>query len=266
MTETRFATSGSARIAYDIEGSGVAVVLLHAGLGDRSMWDAQIPAIAGRFRMIRIDMRGFGESIKPDEPYRPWVDVAAVMDQEKVDRAHVVGVSMGSGVAAEFAVAFPERLLSLTLIGSSVGSPIPDSLVEQWRHVDHLYETEGIDAANEFEMQMWIDGPDRTPDQIDPTLRERVRQMNLALFQRTDDEGERLELEASVEDGLAALTVPALVIWGDQDMHHIRNAGPPLTDLIPGARRIVIKDASHLPHMEKPDEFNGILLEFLSQS
>ena len=104
------ATVNGARIAYDVAGSGPAVLLLHAGIGDRRMWDAQVPAFAEHFTVIRFDARGFGETRKPDAPFAPYADAIALLDHLGISRAHVVGVSMGSQTAIEAAIAAPERV------------------------------------------------------------------------------------------------------------------------------------------------------------
>jgi 3-oxoadipate enol-lactonase len=116
------------RIAYDLAGSGPAVLLLHAGIGDRRMWDAQFPPFAEHFTVIRFDARGFGETRKPDAPFAPYADAIALLDHLGISRAHFVGVSMGSQTAIEAAIAAPERVSALVAVAARTGTPVSSSL------------------------------------------------------------------------------------------------------------------------------------------
>src|SRR5919112_5849615 len=176
-----------ARIAYDVAGSGPPVLLLHAGIGDRRMWDAQVPAFAEHFTVIRFDARGFGETRKPDAPFSSHADAIALLDHLDISRAHLIGVSMGSQTAIEAAVAASERVSALVAVASRTGTPVSPALRAGWERVDELYEAGDIAGAVEYELRMWVDGPDRDSDAVDPAMRERAREMNAALFERDDD-------------------------------------------------------------------------------
>lgn len=123
--ETKYAEVNGARIAYDVAGSGHPVVLLHAGIGDRRMWDDQISAFAERFTVIRYDARGFGGTIKPPAPFSPYADLISLLDDLGIAQAHLVGVSMGSHTAINAAVAAPERVSALVTVGARTGVPRP---------------------------------------------------------------------------------------------------------------------------------------------
>jgi pimeloyl-ACP methyl ester carboxylesterase len=254
-----------AQIAYDVAGSGPAVLLLHAGLGDRTMWDAQVPALANEFTVIRVDARGFGETRKPPVEYSSVADALAVLDHLGVEQAHVIGVSMGSQTAIELAVTAPDRVASLVAVSARAGVPVSPELRANWDYVDELYQAGDIDGANEYELRMWIDGPRRTPEMVDATFRERVREMNGALLLRDDDEGDEIKPDPSVEDRLGEITAPTLVLYGDQDIADVQQASPLLAQAIPGARLVVMPGASHLPQMEQPERFNEVVLGFLRE-
>ena len=252
-----------AQIAYDMAGSGPAVLLLHAGIGDRRMWDAQIPAFAEHCTVIRFDARGFGETRKPDAPFSPYADAIALLDHLGISRAHVIGVSMGSQTAIETAIAAPERVSSLVAVAARTGTPVSPALRAGWERVDELYEAGDIAGAVEYELRMWVDGPDRGPDAVDPEMRERVREMNAALFARDDEAGEEIPLDPPAAERLAEIAAPTLIVYGDKDVHDVRQAAGPLASTILGAQLAVIPDAAHLPQMERPELFNEIVLGFL---
>jgi 3-oxoadipate enol-lactonase len=252
-----------AQIAYDVTGSGPPVLLLHAGLGDRRMWDEQIPAFAEHFTVIRFDARGFGETVMPPTPYSPSADAIALLDHLGIERAHLVGVSMGSQTAIEVAVIAPDRVSALVAVAARTGTPVSPALRAGWDRANELFEAEDIAGAVEYELRMWVDGPDRGPEAVDPQMRERVREMNAALFARDDDQGEEIPLDPPAADRLSEIAAPTLIVYGDKDLMDVRQAAAPLAAAIPGAQLAVIPDTAHLPQMERPEEFNRIVLEFL---
>lgn len=252
-----------AQIAYDVAGSGPPVLLLHAGIGDRRMWDAQVPAFAEHFTVIRFDARGFGETRMPAVPFAPHADAIALLDHLGIERAHFVGVSMGSQTAIEAAIAAPERVSALVAVSARTGTPVSPALRAGWDRVNELEEAGDVPGAVEYELRMWVDGPDRGPDAVDPQMRERVREMNAALFARDDVEGEEIPLDPPAAERLVEISAPTLIVYGHKDVHDVRQAAGPLAAAIPGARLAVIPDAAHLPQMERPELFNEIVLGFL---
>lgn len=113
---------------YETRGSGPPVVLLHGGGLDHTMWDPQVEALARSYRVIRFDARGHGRSTARMPPFSMTEDVRRVLDHLGVERAHLVGLSMGGGMAFDFATAYPARTITLTLVSTSgppPGVPIP---------------------------------------------------------------------------------------------------------------------------------------------
>ncbi len=170
---------------------------------------------------------------------------------------------MGSQTAIETAVTAPDRVSSLVAVAARTGTPVSDGLRADWDRVDEIYESGDVAGAVEYELRMWVDGPDRRPEAVDPAMRERVRQMNAALFARDDLEGEEIPLDPPAAGRLSQITAPTMIVYGDKDIHDVRAAAGPLAAAIPGARLAVIPDAAHLPQMERPEFFNRIVLDFL---
>jgi len=265
VPQTKWATIGDAEIAYDIVGSGHPLVLLHAGIGDRRMWDDQLDAFSAAYSVIRYDARGFGETRRPPSTYHAWRDVIDLLDHLGLERAHLIGASMGSHTALDAAVAAPDRVSALVAVSARMGQPVSPGLRAGWGAVDELIEAGDIDGANEYELRMWVDGPNRGPDAVPKAVRERVGEMNRALLVRDDTVDNEQEPDPPTETGLSRIACPTLVVWGDQDVADVLVAGPRLADTIPGARSVVISDTAHLPNMERPDEFNRIVLDFLAR-
>ena len=260
---TQFIPVDDTALAYDRFGSGPTVILIHAGLGDRRMWDEQIKPFGDHFDVIRFDARGFGESQRTEAPYTAAGDVLAILDELDIDKASLVGVSMGSQTAIEATVTWPERVSALVAVSARTGLPPSPALRAGWAEVDRLLETDGIDAANEYEMRMWFDGPNRTPNQVNQKARQRMAELNRALFDRRDEFDSEQELDPPAHKLLDTITAPTLVVWGDSDVPDVRQAGPVISLSIPGGRSAVIEDAGHVPQIEHPDVFNQIVIDFL---
>ena len=262
---TGFAVIDGVRLAYEVGGAGSPVVLLHAGVADARMWDDQFAALAEQHTVVRYDARGCGRSDPAVGSFSPRADLAAVMATLGIARAHLVGLSMGGGVALDTALERPELVAGLVLAAARPSGLEPSQgLRDAWAAVDAAYEADGLDAANELELRMWVDGPRRSPDQVDPAVRERVRVMNGALLSQPD-EGEPERLEPPAVDRLGEVRVPTLVLVGDGDLPDIVSAAEVLATGIPGARRHVMPGLAHMLNMERPAEFNRLVLEFLAK-
>lgn len=253
-----------ARLAFQASGAGHPVVLIHAGIADARMWDDQIAAFGARLRVVRYDARGFGRSDAPAGAFAHHEDLIGLMDALGIDRAHLVGVSMGSSTALDAAIAYPDRVSALVLVSARAGGEPSAALREGWAKVDELLEAGDTAAANELELRMWVDGPRRTPDQVDPTVRERVREMNGALLTMDGEGMDEQKLDPPAAGRLGEIRVPTLVVVGDEDVPDVVQSAGPLVQEIPGAKRATIAGAAHLPNMEKPQEFNRLVLGFLA--
>lgn len=266
ITERGFAEVNGAKLFYESAGAGRPLVLIHAGIADSRMWDAQMDAFAREFRVVRYDLRGFGRSTVPPEPFAHHEDLAALLRILETSGAVVVGASYGGNVATAFALEHPEAVEALILVNSRVANEAPtDDLREAWAAVDALWEAGDIAGANELELRMWVDGPTRTPDEVDSAVRALVGDMNGALLARVEEleaAGER-DIEPPAHARLAEIRVPTLAIVGELDQADVLAGNDRLVAAVPGARRATIAKAAHLPSMEHPEEFNRIVLEFI---
>ena len=266
---TGYADVNGAKLYYEVVGEGRPLVFLHAGIANMHMWDDQARAFRDRYRVIRFDHRGFGQSSAPAGPASIADDVYGMLTFLNVDQAYVVGCSMGGGAALDFTLAHPEMVDGLVLVGPGVsGAPFEDddatkALEEEMVAAANVGD---FDKANELEMREWVDGVGRTPDQVDPSFRAKASAMNRALYDHHDElnaiEWQRADPPAYPR--LESVTTPTLVIVGDRDLSGIQQAVDALAARIPGARKVVMHDTAHLPSMELPDQFNQILGDFLS--
>lgn len=264
--ERGFAEVNGARLYYEVAGEGYPFVLIHGGLVHSGFWDDQFGAFARHYRVIRYDARGHGESVAQPGPFYHHHDLRELLVFLGVERAHVVGLSIGGGVALDLALERPETVSGLVLVGAGVeGYPDSEETERGWAEIEAAYEAGNKDLAVELSLRMWTDGPRRTPDEVDHTARERVRAMTARnYFAIPEVEAEELPLDPPALSRLAEVRAPTLVVLGDQDVPDILAIGRLLEGGVVGAGKVTITGTAHHPNLEKPEEFNRTVLGFLS--
>lgn len=266
--QTGFATVHKAKLYYETAGQGDALLLLHAGVADSRMWDAQFEAFARHYWGIRYDLRGFGRSLMPAGTFAHHEDVAGLLDVVGVDKTYVLGASFGGAVALDFTLAYPERVSGLVLCAPNVGGYelSTEELIGFWTAEEAALERGDIEAATELNVRLWVDGPQRQPEQVDAAVRERVCDMQRQAFMLPVPEGiEEQELLPPAIERLAEIRVPTLIIVGEQDVPEFIELADIVARGINGAEKVMIVGVAHVPSMEKPALFNHIVLDFLGR-
>jgi pimeloyl-ACP methyl ester carboxylesterase len=260
-----FAPVNGTRLFYEVKGSGPAVVLIHGGQLDCRMWDDQFAALAGHFRVIRYDVRGYGGSVRPDLPYSDADDLAALLDYLKVDKAHLVGLSLGGRIAIDFAVAHPARVGSLTLAGPGLSGYEPPAGAETDLRMWEIIKA-ARDRGPEAATALWLKDPFMAPAmeqaRLVPVLQRMAREnahcwLENPILQRSP--------KPAAATRLGEIKVPTLLVIGDRDVPQIKATIETLEKGIRGAKKVSIKGAGHMVNMEKPDIFNEAVLSFLRQ-
>jgi pimeloyl-ACP methyl ester carboxylesterase len=247
-------------LSHDDEGSGPAVVLLHSGVCDRRMWADQVAALAPSHRVIRPDLRGFGETPLPAERFSFAADVVALLDHLQVDRAAIVGSSFGGRVALEVAVTAADRVASLALLCPALrgvpSTPRADAFDEE---EDRLLNSGDVAGAVELNVATWL-GPEASA-----ATRDLVRAMQAHAFevQLAADELDPGPEATRVDVDLALVSAPTLVVSGGLDVDHFQDVAQHVADSVAGARLEKLAWAGHLPSLERPAEVNALLAGFL---
>jgi len=261
----------SKSIAYDREGprGDPPVVLIHAGVADRGMWDPVWPMLSEERDVVRVDLRGFGDSaVRPADPVSQADDVLAALSEIGIDRCHLVGASFGAGVAVEAALTRPAAAASLVL------APPAGSLLEMTPGVRAFIDEEmaavergDLDAAVELNLSWWVDGPCRHPDQVDPEMRALVGHMQRRVFEVTCDwdDVEEIDLEPPGLDRLSEVSVPVLVLVGGLDHDTVRDAAGRVVSGVAGARLVEWPQVGHLPPLERPADFADLLRDWAAE-
>jgi pimeloyl-ACP methyl ester carboxylesterase len=255
-----FAEVNGTRLYYETAGRGPAVVLLHGGLNDSRLWDEQMKSLSKHFRVVRYDLRGFGRSNAEPVEFWPTEDLRALLDFLKIERATLVGLSLGGIVAADFALEHPERVERLALVGSGLrGSKLPPD--EKAVAARRVGASEG--AEKYFEAFLQSDLLAGLRDR--PRARELLRRMMVENYKANAyvSAGYSQSPEPPTAERLAQIKAPTLVVVGSLDGRTLQSIADTLAANIPGARKVVINGASHHPPVETPREFDRALLDFL---
>jgi pimeloyl-ACP methyl ester carboxylesterase len=255
---------GDARIRYDVAGEGPVIVFIHGWAQDMSIWDDQVRAFAPRYRVVRFDRRGFGESTGFADGSADAADLLGLLDSLAIQRAHVVGLSAGSRTALNFAAANPARVHSLVLYGMG---PVPDfpGLAES-PTPETLFGTiarqHGIDSVRRLVVTspLFWDPPGRRD------LQERKERMMAAYAGRDllEPRSESGRVPDARWSQLQEVQVPTLIVNGDHDFPAFLVVADSLARRMPNARRVVITDGGHGAHFAQPEQFNTALLRFFT--
>lgn len=258
MDTFRFADVHGARLRYQIAGAGEPLILLHGFTLDLRMWDDQFEQFAQRFHVVRYDLRGFGQSTVPNgKPYCHADDLAALLDHLRIDRAHVMGLSLGGGIALDFACLHPDRLNRLVLVDTTLGG-------YPWRmRFDYK---RGATTISDIRCN-WL-----AHDFFMPALRNPA--VNARLMQIVNDYSGwhwvNQDCDAfpppSVYERLETIRARTLVLVGEWDVPDFRDIADVLARRIPNAHKVVIAKAGHMANMEQPEAVNRAVMDFLRDS
>lgn len=265
-SKTGFLDVQGAPLYYEVAGQGPALLLIHAGVADHSMWDQQFAVFAQQYQTIRYDLRSFGQSQLPAGPFAFYEDPAALLQHLGVEKAHVIGASFGGAIGLDFALVHPEMVNSLLLVAPNVhGYPPSEEMRRFGKEEGALLERGDVEGATELNLRMWVDGPLRTPEQVDSLVRQRVHDMQYQAFAASvSDESEDVELDPPAAERLAELHMPTLVLVGDHDVSHMLFLAQEITGQITGARQVIVPGVAHMLSMEQPEFFTNTVLEFLN--
>jgi 3-oxoadipate enol-lactonase len=266
MSESGFVEVDGGRLYYEVEGSGHPLLLIHGGLGSLRMWDGQVPAFAERYRVIRYDTRGFGRTESKDVEFSNLEDARAVLDHFEVPSAYVVGTSRGGIIGLDFLLAHPDRVDAFVSVASGVGgyqAELPADSSPPWDEMERLWEAKDWEALAELETQTWVDGWGQPKTRIDPELRRRVHGWILENYRAEKPEGKPQPASPPAAERLGEVGVPVLVLVGDVDEAGTVVGGRHLAASVDGAKLVEFPNVAHMIHLEEPERFNRLVLEFL---
>jgi pimeloyl-ACP methyl ester carboxylesterase len=265
-------TNDGVKLYYEEAGAGPTIIFVHEFAGDYHSWEPQLRYFSRRYRCVAFNARGYPPSDVPEEPGkysqdRARDDVVAVLDHLKVDKAHVVGLSMGGFATLHVGLGHPQRARSLVIAGCGYGAQPGEE--EKFRAeceaAARLFETQGAAAAG----AKYSSGPTRV--QFEGKDPRGFREFAESL-QEHSAKGAALTLRGvqlkrpllyQLVDRMKQLAVPTLVMTGDEDEPCLE-ASLLLKRSIPTAGLVVLPRSGHMINLEEPDAFNGALTEFFA--
>jgi 3-oxoadipate enol-lactonase len=250
-------------INYVIEGEGPVVTMSHSLGCNLSMWDEQARALRERYRVLRFDTRGHGQTSAPPGPYtldHLAGDLHGLLNGLGIERTHLVGLSMGGMIGQVFALAHPAMVESLVLCDTT--SRYPAGAVQTWEERIRTVGARGMTPMVEPTLERWFTAPFRARH---PDLVERVATM----IRQTPPQGYigccHALPKIDVTDRLRELHCPALVVVGEEDPGTPVEMAREIHAALPGAELAILRSASHLSNLEQPQEFNRVLERFLDK-
>lgn len=264
--ESGFAEVNETQLFYETAGEDFPLVFIHGGLTDSHMWDDQFEYFPRHFRVIRYDARGFGQSGIPRKPFYPHKDLKALLDFLGIKKASILGLSMGGAFATDFTLEYPEMVRGLILAVPSVhGFEYSEEFLKKGLELFSINLEKGAEEATRelFEDPFWsyIVPPVHHP------ARNRIREMARHFFRvfRWDPSLMQAASPPAIQR-LSDITVPTLLIAAGNDHPENLTVIQRLEAEIRGVEKVEINDACHMMNMERPEEFNRIVYEFLLKS
>lgn len=254
-------------IALQQAGDGPLVILLH-GIGGRAdNWKSQLQALAPDYLAVAWDMRGYGQSDDYDGPLRVedlCSDLLAIIDYYDVARAHIIGLSMGGMIAQEFYRRYPERVRSLLLANTNAGIGVEFSAVQKLEFVDLrkrplLEGKEPVDLVTSMLNVLLGEDPPRSAiDNITASIS--------ALHKLSYIKAVEAIIDFDSSAALPGIAVPVLLLSSTHDRVIPLQSMKSMNEVIPGSQLYIFTGVGHLSNLERPEEFNELMLDFLGQA
>ncbi|MFF4056051.1 alpha/beta fold hydrolase [Streptomyces sp. NPDC001668] len=264
-SELSFFASADGNIAYLDTGTGDPVVLLHSGYVDHRLFEAQIPALAAGHRVLAVDIRGHGWTANASKPFRWADDLADLLRHLDVGPAVLVGVSMGGAVAGDTAIEYPELVRGIVLSGASVSD------FEYTDEVTRKSVAESQRMLYSGDIEGWLKvflgavaGPFRGTGEVDPRILDHLREMALhTVAKHTVGEKNWHVPMTDTWARVPKIDVPVLTVNGTLDSPDLLADAERYAATAQNGRSVLVEGTSHFPNLEKPEEFNAIVLDFL---
>ncbi|MBI3249629.1 MAG: alpha/beta fold hydrolase [Deltaproteobacteria bacterium] len=262
---SNIAAVNGTEVSYEIQGTGPALVLLNDGILDKRMWDDQVKAFAAHYRVIRYDFRGWGRSSPPQEPFSPVDDLHALLTFLRIEKVALIGSFVGGGVAIDFAIEHPEMVSSVVVATPLLHGFRYSEATESWSQT--WYAVARADDKDRL-LHLFMDNPTLGKRLKDiPPVRQRLETMlldNFAVY-RTDFSRLLLGADPPALRLLPAVRTPTLIVAGENVNPDLRIIMEMLQRGVRDARHITIPQTGQLANIERPEEFNRIVLEWLSK-
>lgn len=262
-----YAPVENGELYYEVVGNGPAILLLHAGVADHTMWDPQMDAFSQAHTVVRYDLRGFGMSRTQDTSFSNGQDIHDLLTHLGIERSILIGNSRGGQIALDFTLAFPQMASALVWVNGGLGGMefnVSPELNDWFEKMYALEEDKDWEALTDLEVQTWGDGINQPEGRAPAPVRRKLHDMILAGYKREDGTATPRPLEPPAAGRLHEVQCPVLLVVGDLDTPATLASADLLTKGIPQAEKVVFHNVAHMASMEQPDRFNTVVLDFLT--
>ncbi len=249
--KTGFVEVGETRLYVEEMGQGEPLVMLHGGFLDRRSWDPQVGVLARAHRVVRYDARYHGKSTSAPGEYTSFNDLLGVLDELSIDRAIIMGLSLGGSTAIDFAIAYPDRVTALILVapGASGYGSESAAFVQDMQKFFGVLVADGADAAIDYFLGWTVVGLNRTRADVDAAVMDKVRSMAKGSLAKMNSQIVAKELDPPAIGRLQELQAPTLVVVGDHDQSYLLDLARRVAAEAADAELAVIPGAAHMVNM-----------------
>ncbi|MFC2165255.1 alpha/beta fold hydrolase [Acidobacteriota bacterium] len=262
-TQTGFIEVVGGKLFYEIAGKGETIVMIHDGILHRVTWDAQFEVLAKEYKVVRYDRRGYGDSNKAEVKYSDIEDLEKVFKQLNIHKAIVIGMSYGGSLAIDFALANPDKVTKIVLVGSIVsGYGYSEHMSNRGGHL-----TEAIWASPEALRRYFFEKDPYTVWEGNKKVREKGLRMIEKYPHNLDMEKYKLlqRPERPALGRLDEIKVPALIVVGEYDIPDVHAHAGVIEAGISDAKRVIVNNAGHHVPTEQPEILNELILKFIRE-
>jgi pimeloyl-ACP methyl ester carboxylesterase len=261
--DSGYARINGAKLYYEIAGEGEPIVLVHGFTLDNRMWDSQFKEFSEHYKVIRYDVRGFGKSSTPveGELYSNHEDLKRLLDYFKVKQVHIIGLSIGGGIAINFTLEYPAYVLSLVSVDASLdGFKFSSSFFKWYTSLFRIAKENSVEEA----MQAFMNGPLIKGTIQNPSVMDKLRNLtNSYSGWRLLHKDPQTSPVPSPINRINEIKCPTLVIVGEHDISDFHRIADKIHEEAPNSRKAVIPSVGHMCNMEDPEAFNKEILLFL---
>ena len=257
------------KLYYESAGSGIPLLLIHAGVADCEQWENEFFGFSDNFQVIRYDLRGYGKSDPVDGPFSHLEDLKGVIEGLTHDSSMILmGCCVGGVLAMDYALEYSQNIRGLIMIGpGSCGLEVENNKQELFVEAMKAFEAGDLNRLAEIKTEIWFDSMDSAPDKVDESMRALIYDMCHSGLSSHDQQSEQEEAGTSQPEikQFNQIDFPVLVIVGSDDLPYMHEAADYLNESIPSSRKEVIANAAHLPNLDQPQLFQEVVGNFLDE-
>lgn len=256
-----------ANIYFESKGNGENILLIHAGIADSRMWDKEFHLLSEKYRVVRVDLPGFGLSDFTGGNYSYSNIINEILIHLNITRTHILAASFGGKIAIDFYLENSEKCLSLALLSPAIGGWEDSSFLQEYEEEEEKLLQEGkAEETAQFNYKTWI-LRNRSSEHINPTVRKLVVDMQMQFLTKPEPDYPYEEIEP--EDNILqikSIRIPVLVINGEYDVQDFHDISDLMSRELPYVKKVIIPDTAHLANLESPKQFFKLISEFFSDS